>query len=172
MAPDALQIDRDGLTVARGVISRSRAGGSCHALASHHRGFFISEGDHFQRMPQLILLTLKCSSHLQASQNAKGTIKAAAGRHRIEVRSSNQSGEPGFSPIPPADQIAGGVNTDAQPSLRHPSGHQLAPLTVVCRKAPATDAAISLAPHLGQRLDGLLKTIAIRLNPPSQGLIE
>ena len=108
------------MAVAAGVISRVSAGDTGHALATHHRGFLIGKGHHFERVAQADALIFEAADDFQAGQDSKRAIEAAAGGHGVEMRSRNQSGQARVCAFQAANQIASGINANAGSSGDQP----------------------------------------------------
>ena len=119
-AADARQVVADGLAVAAGVISRVAAGDTGHPLATHHRGFLIGKGHHFQGVAQADGLILEAADHFQPGQDSKRSVEAAAGGHGVEVGPRHQGGKTRLGAFKAANQVACCINANAGSSGDQP----------------------------------------------------
>ena len=144
IAACAGQVVADRLAVAAGVVSRVVAGDSSHPFATHHRGLFIGKGHHFQGVAQADGLILEAADHFQPSQHSKGSVKAAAGGHGVEMGSRHQSGQARFCAFNAANQIASRINANAGSSGDQPLAEQGAGSAVVLCEGQTLDGAVAL----------------------------
>ena len=124
---------------------------AAHRATANEAAFLVLKDHDLEGVARDDLVLAQCRRHLDCSHGPHVAVVVAAFGHRIDVRAKEDGFAQGVAPRAAANQIAGCIDVRVQTGVAQEGENPLARLPVGVGVGESRDAALRVAPVLGER---------------------